>query len=111
MGKLNSKSLEELKEKHIGPKGSIERDQYELDLSMDVIGELIKNTRKKLKLTQAQLGSLVGVQKAQISKLESNAKNVTLATITKVFNAMGTKVKLSVDLSNTHFTIDEKLTS
>ena len=99
MSKLKSIPLEELKDKHIGLKGSVKRDQYELDLSMDVIGELIKETRKKLELTQEQLGNMVGVQKAQISKLESNAKNATLVTITKVFMAMDAKVILSVDMN------------
>ena len=100
MSKLKSISLEELKDKHIGPKGSTEREQYELDLSMDVIGDFIKETRKKLNLTQEQLGIKVGVQKAQISKLESNANNVTIMTLTKVFKAINAKVRLSVNVGN-----------
>ena len=98
--KKKSVSLDELKDKHIGPVGSENREQYELELSMDVIGEMIKNVRKERNLTQEQLGKLVGVQKAQISKLESNAKNVTLATLMKVFKALSAKVSLNVEIEN-----------
>lgn len=100
MSKKKSISLDQLKDEFIGKKGSEEREQYELDLSMDVIGQLIKEARLKRDLTQEQLGELIGVQKAQISKLESNAKNVTLATLIKVFNAMKAKVKLNIELDN-----------
>ncbi len=100
MSKKKTISLNQLKDQHIGKEGSKEREQYELELSMDVIGQLIKEARIKRDLTQEQLGKLVGVQKAQISKLESNAKNVTLATLLKVFTAMQAKVKLNIEISN-----------
>jgi len=93
-------SLDELKDKYIGKVGSDERDQYEMELSIDIIGQLIKQVRTERKLTQAQLGKLVGVQKAQISKLERNASNVTLATLLKVFKAMNAKIKLNIELEN-----------
>jgi DNA-binding XRE family transcriptional regulator len=93
-------SLKDLKGKYIGPVGSEERDQYEMELSMEVVGELIKIVRKERKLTQEQLGKLVGVQKAQISKLERNAKNVTIGTLLKVFNALSAKVKLNIEVEN-----------
>ena len=100
MKKRKTISLEKLKDKHIGKKGSKEREKYELDLSLDVIGQLIKEARIKRNLTQEQLGKLIGVQKAQISKLESNAKNVTLSTLLKVFKAMHAKIKLNIELDN-----------
>ncbi len=65
---------------------------------MDILGQMIKSARKHRKLTQAQLGDLVGVQKAQISKLERNAKNVTVETILKVFRALKANVRFSVEL-------------
>lgn len=100
MSKKKTTSLDELKNEFIGKNGTESREQYELELSTDVIGQLIKEARVKRKLTQEELGKLVGVQKAQISKLESNAKNVTLATLLKVFKAMDAKVKLNIELDN-----------
>ena len=67
---------------------------------MDLIGKAIKETRIGRNLTQEELGKLVGVQKAQISRLESNASNATIETLLKVFTALKAKVKLQVELPN-----------
>jgi transcriptional regulator with XRE-family HTH domain len=72
---------------------------------MDVIGKAIKESRKERKLTQEQLGELIGVQKAQISRLENNASNVTIDTLMKVFTALKAKVKLQVELPNAKFKV------
>jgi DNA-binding XRE family transcriptional regulator len=91
-------NLEEAKDKIIGKVGTPRRDQFEFELKLELIGEMIKHTRKERKLTQEQLGKLMGVQKSQISKLESNAKNVTVDTILKVFEALKAKVNFKVEL-------------
>lgn len=91
-------TLDELKNRDIGEIGTPERDQYEHDLSMEVLGHMIKQVRHERKLTQAQLGALIGVQKAQISKLEKSAKNVTIDTVLRIFNAMKAQVKFSIQL-------------
>ena len=44
-----------------------------------------------------RLGALIGVQKAQISKIENNTKNFRLLTILPVMDALGMRVKLSVE--------------
>jgi DNA-binding XRE family transcriptional regulator len=91
-------SLDQVKDEFIGKKGTPKRDQYEYDLQMEILGELIKQTRKERHLTQGQLGELIGVQKAQISRLENNTGNVTLSTILKVFTALKAKIKMQVEL-------------
>jgi len=92
-------TLDQMKDKHIGKIGTIERDKYELDLKVEVLGEMIKSVRKERHLTQEQLGELIGVQKSQISKLERNTKNVTIETILKVFRAMKANIKFSIELT------------
>lgn len=59
---------------------------------------MIKTARKKRKLTQGQLGELVGVKKAQISRLENNTGNVTLETVMRIFNALGAKLSLNLQM-------------
>ena len=103
--KIKMMTLDEVKDKHIGNVGTPERDKYEIDLQMDVLGEMIKTVRKERKLTQEQLGELIGVQKSQISKLERSMKNVTLETILKVFNALKANIKLSVHLKDSDLSI------
>jgi HTH-type transcriptional regulator / antitoxin HipB len=99
-------TLEELTDDYIGKKGTPEREQFEFELKLDILGDMIKKARKEKKLTQEQLGQLVGVQKAQISKIENNAKDVRLSTIIRVFDALKAKVKMTVDFDpNTHVEI------
>ena len=91
-------SQEEALDRVIGRKGTPPREKFEFNLQMEIIGEMIKRARKNKNLTQEELGTLIGVQKAQISKLEKSAKNVTIETIIKVFDALDTKVKFSIDM-------------
>jgi len=98
--KLKTYSLEQIKDEMIGKRGTPSRDAYEFELNLALLGEVIKETRLQRNLTQEQLGKLVGVQKAQISKLEKNANNVTVETILKVFNALKAKVNFKVELQN-----------
>jgi DNA-binding XRE family transcriptional regulator len=90
-------SLEELKDKYIGKPGTQDRDRYEYELSIEILAERIKQLRKQRKLTQEQLGELVGVQRAQISKWENNTDNVTIGTILKVFDALGAKLNFTIE--------------
>lgn len=103
--KMKMMTLDQMKDKDLGEIGTPERDKYEFDLKMEILGDMIKSVRKERKLTQEQLGELIGVQKSQISKLERNAKNVTIETILKVFGALKANVKFSVELDETKFTV------
>ena len=98
--KLKTYSLDQIKDEMIGKRGTQIRDEYEFELSLELLGEMIRTTRLQRNLTQEQLGELVGVQKAQISKLEKNANNVTVETILKVFNALKAKVNFRIELQN-----------
>jgi HTH-type transcriptional regulator/antitoxin HipB len=97
-----SYSLAEMKDKYIGKKGDKERNQYEYELSMDVLSHMIKKARQERNLTQEQLGKLVGVQKAQISKLESSANSATIDTVIKVFKALKADIHFNVSIENRH---------
>ena len=93
------KKLSEIKDNYIGKVGTPEREQYEFDLKLELLGEMIKKTRQERHLTQEELGKLIGVQKAQISKLERNASNVTIETVLRVFKALQANVKFKIELS------------
>lgn len=103
--KLRIYTLEEAKDKHIGKIGTDKRDNYEYELRLDLLGEMIRQTRKERHLTQSQLGELIGVQKSQISRIENNAKNVTIETILRVFRALKAKVNFNVELLDEEFKI------
>jgi HTH-type transcriptional regulator / antitoxin HipB len=102
-GKIKMMTLDQLKDKHLGIVGTPERDTYEFELKVDILGEMIKSVRKERHLTQEQLGELVGVNKSQISKLERNTKNVTIETLLKVFRALKTNIKFTIENMDEHY--------
>ncbi len=100
MEKLKIYTLEEVTDKHIGKLGTPKREAFEYELRMDLIGEAIKQARKERNLTQEELGRLVGVKKAQISKLENSLTDARFETIIKVFKALNAKINFNVELLN-----------
>lgn len=97
---MKSYSLAEMKDKYIGEIGTIERNEYEYELRMDILGKMIKSIRQERHLTQEELGKLVGVQKAQISKLESSANSATIDTVLKVFKALKAEINFNVKIED-----------
>jgi HTH-type transcriptional regulator / antitoxin HipB len=98
--KFKTVSLDTMIDKHIGKLGTQRREAFENELRIDLLGQTIKQVRQELNLTQEQLGELVGVQKAQISKIENSVKNARFETILKVFDALGAKVNFKVELTS-----------
>ncbi|MCL2313295.1 MAG: helix-turn-helix domain-containing protein [Firmicutes bacterium] len=97
---MKTYTFDEVKDELIGKVGTPARDLFEYELQMDLIGAAIKRSRKERKMTQEELGKLIGVQKAQISRLEKNTRNVTVETLLRVFTGLRAKVKLQVELPN-----------
>jgi DNA-binding XRE family transcriptional regulator len=91
-------TLNQVQDHLIGKPGTPERILFEYELQADLIGKAIKKTRKERKMTQEQLGLIVGVQKAQISRVENNTTNVTIETMLRIFSALKAKVKLQIEL-------------
>jgi len=102
---MKTYTLEEVEDRLIGKIGTPERDKFEYELQMDLIGKAIKQTRLERQLTQEELGKLIGVQKAQISRIESNASNVTIDTLMRVFAALKAKVTLIVELPHLNISV------
>jgi HTH-type transcriptional regulator/antitoxin HipB len=95
---LKTVSLEQITDKLIGEKGTPKRDAFENELRLDLIGEAIKQARIERNLTQEELGKLVGVQRAQISKIENSLTDARFETIIKVFKALNAKISFNIEL-------------
>lgn len=100
MKKMKKYTLSEMEDRYIGKKGTPERDEYEYELRMELLGKMVKATRKERHLTQEELGKIVGVNKSQISKLENHANSATIETILKVFNALKAEIQFNVRVEN-----------
>jgi transcriptional regulator with XRE-family HTH domain len=93
-------SLETMIDKHVGKRGTAKREKFESELTIDLLRHVIKHARKERNLSQEQLGELVGVQKAQISKIENSLTDARFETVIKVFKALNAKINFNVELLN-----------
>lgn len=95
MARLNLTPASELVDEVWGEIGIPERDEMEVRLKEELnayfVGEAIKKARQAQNLTQEELGRRIGVQRAQISKLENGKSVITLPTMSRVFRALGIK--------------------
>lgn len=91
-------SLEELKDKALGKRGTSDRDEYETNVAAAMIGASIRELRKQRGLTQAQLGELVGVKRSTICIVEKTGTSMTLETAVRLFHALGATLTFNVEL-------------
>lgn len=91
-GNMKLYSFNEVKDEFLGKVGTAERDEYERKVEEALhayrIGEAIKKARLRKNLTQEQLGASIGVQKAQISRME-RGYSISIPTMSRVFKALG----------------------
>ena len=66
VGNMKLYSIDEILDEDLGKIGTPERDKFETELQAEVhayhIGEAIRKARKEKKLTQAELGELMGAE-------------------------------------------------
>lgn len=100
MEQLEYSTIEELEDQILGKVGTPRRDAFEANVKEEIhayyVGEAIKAARKEKNMTQQELGELMGVKKAQVSRIE-NGQTFNLSTITRAFKAMGLHVNLEVE--------------
>ena len=79
------KTFDELIEQEHGKIGTESRNAYEEGAQMFIISEMLKEARKKAKLTQQQLAEKAGTKKSYISKIENAKGNIQLSTLIRIF--------------------------
>ncbi len=99
MEKIKLYTMNELLDRDLGPIGTPKRDEFEQELADELhayrVGEAIKKAREAQKLTQAELGERMGVQRSQVCRIESG-KSITLASMMRAFRALGVQVALDM---------------
>lgn len=94
-----TKSLNDLLDKHYGKEGTKKRDAFEVKANLAIMGETIKRLRKERGMSQTDLGNVIGLQKAQISKIENGVAGTSLDNIVMIFKVLGAiKVKFQYEL-------------
>ena len=90
---MNLTPLSDIVDDVWGKKGTPKRDAMEKQLQKDInayhVGEAIRKARLAQHLTQEELGERIGVQRAQISRLEKGKSAISIPTMSRVFQALG----------------------
>jgi DNA-binding XRE family transcriptional regulator len=99
MKKRNTMTLDEFTDRHVGKRGTPEREKFEAGYEDFKIGALLQEARLEKGLTQEELAEKVGTTKSYISKIENNVKEVRLSTLQKIVEVgLGGRVTLSIRL-------------
>jgi len=82
-----------------GKKGTPKRDKFDKGYETFKLGAMIHDARLEKGLTQEQLAEKCGTNKAYISKVENDIKDVRISTLQKIIEVgLGGQLNLSVTL-------------
>jgi HTH-type transcriptional regulator / antitoxin HipB len=97
--KKNVTDFEEILEKKYGKRGAKKREQWEQEFESFKLGILLEEARLKLGMTQEELASKCGTNKAYISRIENNASDIRLSTLMKIIQTgLGGRLKLTLQV-------------
>ena len=96
---METYTVDEIKKEVYGEIGTLRRDNIETELSNLRVGLQIRNAREARKMTQSQLAEKIGKERSFISKVESEGKNLTLATLYDIVTkGLGGKLDIQVQI-------------
>ena len=93
------RTIDEFAAEKFGKIGTPGRDQVEQGFEEFKLGFMIQEARKKKGLTQQELADKCGTNKAYISRVENDIKDVRLSTLRKIIESgLGGELELAIKL-------------
>ena len=97
MNKLNNlRSFDSYLDEQYGKENSVERKDFESKAKAWYYAELLKDERKKQKMTQKALAEKIGKKREYVSALEKGQTDMQLSTFLRIANALGLQFSLVV---------------
>jgi len=94
----NITTFDEHLDKRYGKKGTKKRTEFEIKAKAFAIGEIIRDTRKKVKMTQEQLANKTGTKKSFISRIENGHSDIQLSTLYRLIEiGFGQRLNISIE--------------
>jgi HTH-type transcriptional regulator/antitoxin HipB len=91
-------NFDELLDIKYGNLGTEKRDEFEAKAKAFIVGEMIKEERKKAHLSQEELAKKTGTKKSYISRLENGKIDIQISTLFKIFEeGLGKKLGLTIN--------------
>ena len=80
-----------------GKRGANSRTEFELKSQTFILGELLKEERRKANLTQAEMAERTGTKKSYISRIENGRADIQLSTLYKLIEqGLNRKLEFSI---------------
>jgi Predicted transcriptional regulator with C-terminal CBS domains len=98
MRKINTSKLHnasELLDAKYGKEGTDSRDVFNKEAISYYYGEILKERRKEMRLTQEQLSEKVGLNRSYIAKIEKGETDMQMSSFIRIAEALGLKLTLS----------------
>lgn len=89
-------TFENMLQKKHGKADSQERKEFDAKAKAWYLAELLKDERKKQKITQLSLAQQIGKKREYISALEKGQTDMQLSTFLQIANALGMRFSLVV---------------
>jgi DNA-binding XRE family transcriptional regulator len=87
-------SVDDIMDNRYGKVGTPEREQFRREAYAYCMGQVIHDARKSEKITQAELASRTGIDKAYISKIEKGVVEPGIGTFYRIIDALGLRVEI-----------------
>jgi len=87
--------ISEQLEKEFGAHGTPERAKFDEEAYTFYTSQILHETRKEARLTQAELAKRIGADKSYISRIEKGITVPSVATFYRIVAALGRSVELT----------------
>jgi ribosome-binding protein aMBF1 (putative translation factor) len=95
----NIMSLDENLDNAYGKQGTKKRDEFERGYESFKLGVLIREARKKAKMTQEELAKKSNTKRSYISRIESDSSDIRLSTLLRIIEqGLGGTIEINVNI-------------
>lgn len=82
-------SVSEKLDKKYGEPGTPAREEFDGKSIAWYYGEILRDRRKELKITQAELAAKIGKERSYISRIEKGETDMQLSSLVRIAGALG----------------------
>lgn len=85
--------------REVGEAGSPERAEFDAKVRAWYYGEILRERRKELGLTQKELAERIGRERTYINRIERGETDLQLSSFIRIADALGIALRLDVSLA------------
>lgn len=85
--------------REVGEKGSKEREEFDAKARAWYYGEVLKDRRKEIGMTQNELAQRIGCKRTYINRVEKGETDLQLSSFLRIAKALGITLRLDVSIA------------